>query len=454
MELTINYINRLSYNDGEPLPEASPPKRDIRWDGKIPGFGIRLYPTGKKTYVLSYRINKRKRLITLGRDGVITLKEARDKAKSELGKISDGLDPLETKQKAAKGETFKVLCGEYLERYAKVYKKSWKDDERRLNKHLIPALGSYKVDGVTKKDIACLHGKIGDNTPYEANRTLELLAKMFDFAVERGFIDEGKANPAHGIKAYPEVKRDRWVTPEELPALAEAIDLEAGNNYYASKAIWLYLLTGARKNELLTAKWEYIDTSRNELKIPDNKSGHVHYIPLSPAALELLNGLRRMDNNPYIFPGKVKGKHLVNISKPWIRIRKTATLILWQQKDKLNKIIAEAKGKLDEKASMIELHKEISDLTKGRKIELPVGLTDVRIHDLRRTLGSWLAQSGNSLHLIGKVLNHSNQSTTAIYARFAQDHVRRALDDHGEKLMIAAGKQRSDNVVPLKKKTG
>ncbi len=145
-----------------------------------------------------------------------------------------------------------------------------------------------------------------------------------------------------------------------------------------------------RKSELLTAKWTDIDFERKELRLNDTKAGRVHYVPLNEAAIDLLSRVPRLEENPYIIPGSIKGKHMVNISKPWLRIRKAANL------------------------------------------------EDVRLHDLRRTVGSWLAQSGNSLHLIGKVLNHSNQSTTAVYARFAQDDVRNALEGHGKMLMEKA----------------
>ena len=164
----------------------------------------------------------------------------------------------------------------------------------------------------------------------------------------------------------------------------------------------MYLLTGARKSELLQAQWVHVDWDRSELKIPDTKAGRVHYIPLSGPALALLREIPKAEGNPFILVGRgprgataeEKAKtptHLVNISKPWNRVRKAA------------------------------------------------GVEDVRLHDLRRTVGSWLAQSGNSLHLIGRVLNHSNQSTTAVYARFGEDSVRAALEQHGAKIMGAAG---------------
>ena len=176
---------------------------------------------------------------------------------------------------------------------------------------------------------------------------------------------------------------------EEFPKLATAINAELNQSVVA--AIWLYLLTGVRKTELLSLKWSDINLDRKELKLTDTKNGKSHYLPLSQAAIDILNQIQRIEGNPYVITGKNEGCHLVNISKPWDRIKEAA------------------------------------------------GLEDVRLHDLRRTVGSWLAQSGNSLHLIGKVLNHSNQSTTAVYARFGQDSAGKHLEQHGQLITGLAG---------------
>jgi integrase len=224
---------------------------------------------------------------------------------------------------------------------------------------------------------------------------------MFELGRRWGFVPEDHHNPAQGIDDYREHKRDRWVTPEELPRLAQAINEEP--NESARNALWLCLLTGARKSELLTARWDWIDWTRGELRLADTKAGRVHHLPLSAPALALLREIPRVEGNPFILPGKVPEAHLVNVSKPWGRVRAAA------------------------------------------------GVDDVRLHDLRRTVGSWLAQAGNSLHLIGRVLNHSKQSTTAVYARFGEDSVRAALEQHGARIMGAAGLTPAADVVELRK---
>ena len=223
---------------------------------------------------------------------------------------------------------------------------------------------------------------------------------MFELARRWGFVPKDRGNPARDIDRYKEEKRDRWVNPDELPRLAQAIDAEP--NIYVRMALWLYLLTGVRKSELLGARWEDIDWQRQELRLGETKAGRVHYIPLSAPAIAILRDLPRIEGNPYILPGHAHGRPLANINESWARIRKAT------------------------------------------------GVEDVRLHDLRRTVGSWLAQSGNSLHLIGRVLNHSNQATTAIYARFGQDHVRQALKEHAARIMGVAGKLPAADVVNLK----
>lgn len=212
---------------------------------------------------------------------------------------------------------------------------------------------------------------------------------MFELARRWAFLPETAANPARGIDKFKEHKRDRWVTPEELPKLAAAIAREP--NLYIRAALWLYLLTGVRKTELLKARWDDVDFVRCALRLPETKAGRIHYVPLSAPAVAILQALPRQEANPYVLPGQRAGQHVVNVDDSWQRARKEA------------------------------------------------GVEDVRLHDLRRTVGSWLALAGNSLPLIGRVLNHTDPKTTAIYARLGDDPARQALADHAERITAIAG---------------
>lgn len=419
--------------------------RCILWCNDPPGFGCRIFPSGAKSFVLSYRVNNRKRLLTLGGYGALTLDQARKQARAELAKVETGkADPLEERQRETRGETIKDLCAVYLERHAS-QKKSGDEDQRRINSHILPAWRNLKAAAIKRADVAALHSKIGKRAPYEANRTLALVAKMFELARRWSMVPEAHINPARDIDRFKEQKRDRYITPAELPHLAAAINGEP--NESARNALWLYLLTGARKSELLKAQWQDLDLDRGELRLADTKGGRTHYLPLSPPALALLREIPRTPGNPHILPGAKPGAALVNISKPWFRVRKTATLARWREVPEVAALIDRLTA--ERAASMSKHAAKDSDATPDLAeiraacdkagLDLPTAVDDVRLHDLRRTVGSWLAQAGNSLHLIGRVLNHSNASTTQVYARFGQDNVRAALDQHGERIMGAAG---------------
>ena len=167
MKITKKVIDGFRYRGNR---QAEKPSRDVRWDDQLPGFGIRVFPTGRKSFVLSYRSNSRKRLMALGTYGVLTLDQARGKARSLLGDVIDGRDPLQERQKEARGQKVKDLCTAYLERHAKPHKKTWKTDESRINNYILPAWKGHKISAITRSDVAALHHKIGQKTPIEANR--------------------------------------------------------------------------------------------------------------------------------------------------------------------------------------------------------------------------------------------------------------------------------------------
>jgi integrase len=384
MKLTKPVCDRAAY-------QGEDNARCVLWDSKVRGLGLRVYPSGLKTWIFSYRSGGRKRLLALGQYEALAVDAARAKALKELGKVLDGKDPLEARKAArTAGMTVRELAAEYLERHARTRKRTWREDESRINRTILPRWGSRPVSSIRRADVATLHARLKD-APYEGNKVLRLVSKMWNLAATWGYLPENAGNPAKGIIQFREEKRERFVTPQELPRLVERITAEP--NVYVRSALILYLFTGARKTELLSARWADVDFSRAELRLPRTKAGRVHYIPLSAPAIMVLKTIPREEGNPHVFPGHIRGSHLVNVEKNWRAAREAA------------------------------------------------GLEDVRLHDLRRTVGSYLAAAGESLPTIGKILNHSNASTTAIYARLAEDVGRKPLEEHGARVLDLVGEE-------------
>ncbi len=410
---------------------------DVRWDGAIPGFGVRIYPSGKKAFVLSYRVQGQKRLGVLGRYGVdLTLDQARTKAAKFLTKIRDSIDPFAEQRSAAKGSTFGDLIDHYIEAYAKPRKKTWREDEKRLKRHIPARWRTRRAQDISHQNIAKLHGEIGATAPYEANRLVACLHRMFKLARSWGMVPEDTLNPVTGIEKFHERKRKRWARPEEVRALAWAIDQEP--NIYVRAALWLYLLTGLRKSELLTARRADIDWARAQLRLPDTKAGEEQFAVLSGPAIAILRAVPALARNPYILPGAKKSAHLVNIDKPWRKIRKRATVYLWAHSpdQQVSGLVARLTAKLGQKPS----HEQC--LSAATELELPAGLVDLRLHDLRRTVGSWLSQDAIDLNTIKEALRHSEISTTLTYARLGADPAREAMEAYGQRLLEVTGRQR------------
>jgi Phage integrase family. len=255
VKLTKKFIDAQIYNGKA---------QHIIWDDEVPGFGIRLYPTGKKSFVLSYRDNNRKSIMVVGSYSVLTVDQARKDARAFLVGLTSGINPLQERKKERQGKLMKDLCKAFIEQHA-VNKKSGADDISRIERFIIPAWGNLLVTNIKRADVDALHKKLGKQGHYLANRVYSLLSKMFNLARKWDFVPETHINPCFGIDKFKEIKRDRFVSHEDFPKLAEAINAELNKSVVS--AIWLYLLTGVRKTELLTLKWADIDLVRKELKL-------------------------------------------------------------------------------------------------------------------------------------------------------------------------------------------
>jgi integrase len=275
-----------------------------------------------------------------------------------------------------------------MEHHAKAKKESWRRDKIQVDKWLKPRLGKLLVRDVKRPHIARLHAEIGKVHQVNANRVLSLLSKMFNEATVWGFLDEDAPNPAKKIERFAETSRDRFLSKDDLPALGKAIN--NAPDEILKRLIWLYLLTGMRKSELMAIKWEDIDLEQGSIRLAKHKtskkSGAAKHVPLSALAVRLLKSMPRFIDNSHVFPGLRKGDHKRDVRKAWDNIKEEA---------------------------------KIKDLT---------------IHDLRRTVGSYMAEEGRSLALIGELLGHTSEKTTKIYARFGNQPLRNALEEHAKQL--------------------
>ncbi len=361
----------------------------VVWDEALPGFGVRVKPTGVRSYIVQYRNRNTgaSKRMTIGQHGpLLTFEQARKQARAILADAMRGEDPAEERRTARKAPTVADLAADYLERHAVPNKrpKSVRDDRAMIDRIILPQLGSKKVGAVERRDIEAIHIALKDR-PYQANRVLALLSKMFNLAVQWEW---RRDNPAKGIKRYDEEKRDRWLSDEELRRLCRVLDEHP--NQRASNAVRLQLLTGARLGEVLKAERTDFDLQRGVWTKPSHhtKQKRREHVPLSAEAQALVAAILSEQDagSPYLFPGDAPGKPLQDIKKFWASVlRKT-------------------------------------------------GLRAYRLHDNRHTYASHLVSSGLSLEIVGRLLGHTQASTTKRYAHLADDPLRAATDRFGQKM--------------------
>jgi integrase len=369
-------------------PEA---KDYFVWDTLIAGFGVRIMPSGAKTYQAQYRKGGRTRRISLGRHGTLTVEQARLLAKEVLGDVAKGENPAEDIAQHRKAPTVAALCERFFQAHVmERCKPSTQGEYRRaIDMFINPALGSFKLVDLERKDVAELHHKFRDK-PYQANRTLGVLSKMFNLAEIWGLRPDG-SNPCRHVPKYREHKRERYLSQAELQRLGNVLadaELNGTETPHIIAAFRLLILTGCRLGEIQTLQWGFITDQGMEL--PDTKTG-ARRIPLPSAARAVLSTLARVDGNPYVIVGKVAGKHATDFQHPWRRIREHA------------------------------------------------GLTGVRIHDLRHTYASNAVSSGMPIQMVGRLLGHTQLQTTMRYAHLADDPVKRAAEENAERLNALVG---------------
>jgi integrase len=302
--------------------------------------------------------------------------------------MAGGRDPQSARQAERHEQTIKGLVEHWVENNAKPNKKTWRDDERRCKDHL-SQWNHRKLSSISKADLQSLHAKIGrENGHYEANHVIELISSMFNKAGDIGY--EGK-NPAVGIKKFQKTKRDRFLHGDELRLFFQALAEEPSNKF--RDFFILALLTGARRANVLCMRWEEIDFDTCLWRIPMTKNGLPVVVPLVPAAIQILQTRRQKAiDSPWVFHSTgSKTGHLTEPKAAWKRIL-------------------------------------------GR-----AGLSDLRVHDLRRSMGSWQAIGGSSLSVIGKSLGHTSLEATSIYARLSVEPVRTSMEKASTAMLSAGG---------------
>lgn len=379
VRLSLNVVKQLAVGD------------EVR-DTELKGFGVRRLET-VTSYFLLTRIKGRLRRLTIGKHGSPwTPETARKEAGRLMLLIKQGHDPAAQRDEGRKAsEPFETVAERFLESHSTRLKPSSADDYARIVRvQLGRAFNGRPISEIRRADVARAHAS-WKATPRQANYALAVLSKLLKWAEQHGYRTSGE-NACAGIDRYKESKRRRFLSKDELHRLGSVLANRQtqGENPFIIGAIRMLILTGARLSEMLTLRWEYVDGERGILNLPDSKTG-AKTIVLSPEALQVLHGLPRYESNAWVFPGHVKGNHLVNLQKPWDAIRKEA------------------------------------------------GIVDVRIHDLRHSYAAVAVGLGGSLPLIGHLLGHTQAQTTARYAHVAASPARELADATGDVLGKALG---------------
>lgn len=371
------------------LVESSLPKEKdyIVWDDEIKGFGCRILPSGRRTYVFHYTspITKKYSYLKIGVHGNCTVDLARDKAKKWCAEIAQDIDPKEQKKAKAfeqkKSISFTDFWEIFTDKYIREHHKpsTIVKNKSRIKKDILPFFGSKKIAEIERRDILAFKDSLS-HIKGNCTKCLTLLSTAFDQAELWGYRDSN-SNPCKGVPKSPDKKMERFLTAFELKKLEGILESMAfsQSSPYTVAAIWLLIFTGCRLSEILTLQWEGVHLEDGHLYLKDSKVG-VRTIPLSEKAKQIFLPLQKQEGNPYVFCGNIPGKPLVNIRGTW------------------------------------------------RKVRTLAGIPDVRIHDLRHSFASFALKQGIDLYTVSKLLGHKNIATTTRYAHLELDHLKEATN--------------------------
>ncbi|MGJ0512408.1 integrase arm-type DNA-binding domain-containing protein [Methylocystis sp.] len=397
--------DRLTKRVVDALPPRDKPY--VAYDADLTGFGLRVMPSGVKSWIAEYRPDGggrgvAKKRVTLGKVGAVTPDQARRVASELLARVRLGADPAAEKADRRDAPTVGELIDAFIAEHVDGKLKPASAISAKAGLERLRAEhGALKAETLTRVQLALLHSSMRA-TPYLANRHLAAWRKMYAWAETRGLVPEGH-NPAKKIEPFREQARERYLSTDELARLGDALRLceQEGVDPGAVAAVRLLILTGARLQEILQAKWSQID-ERGVLWLADSKTGRKP-VYLSAAAQAVLAGLPRIYGNPYVIAGARAGQPRADLNKPWARVKRIA------------------------------------------------GLNGVRLHDLRHSFASVGAGASLGLPIIGRLLGHTQAATTQRYAHVGADPLRRAADTIGATIAAAMDGAQGAKVTPMRR---
>ena len=350
------------------------------YDERMPGLLLKVLPSGRKTYYIRYKNPKKVNCQRkIGNAEILSLSQARALARRKLAEVAMGEDPFKDAPVNLSPTLEAFAENDYIP-YVKTYKKSWEMDISRIRNHLLPYFGIMRMKDIEKRDVVQLiNDQLPTYKPGSINRVIILLRYMFNLAI-KWEIEGVFRNPTAGIPLLKENNQvERFLSAEEAKALLIAI--KASKNPMLQHIVSMLILTGARKREVLDAKWEDFDMERTSWRIPNTKAGKARIVPLSDTATALLTKLRKKKRSPYAFANPITLKPYKSIYYSWHTARKEA------------------------------------------------GLDDVRIHDLRHSFASFLVNAGRSLYEVQTLLGHTQIKTTQRYAHLSTTSLRAASNE-------------------------